>query len=163
MKVLPWSLRRDSLTVLAIICCSVIAILVVLSRISSPVPFELVAEGEMGSGRGRAPIMLAIRGDDPNRTVPDSLPDKAKETLREILAKPDPSLYVVVYAGLRGGTGHRLRINSMGLRRGIWGEQLVIKYSMDEPRPEDVLTHPFVIAHVSKTTIRAVDVVFERQ
>ena len=161
MKVPAWLQRRDGLIIMCFVAIVTLAILSFLF-LNRPVPFVIVAEGEMGGGKGRVPIMLAIRGDDPNRTVPDGLPDKAKTALQEILAKSDPSLYAIIYVGLQDGTGHRLRINSIRVRRGLWGEELVVQYSMDRPSPETVMTHPFVIARVD-TNMRATDVVFERQ
>lgn len=130
------------------------------------VPFEIVAEGAPFVGKGRTPILLAIRGNDPKRAVPDSLPDQAKETLQRIFATPTPDLYIVIYTGL-GGHGFRVRINSIIVRQDSGIEHLVINYSVDKPLPStpqpDVITHPFAIVRVSNTNVRASDVVFERQ
>lgn len=128
------------------------------------VPFEVIAEGAPFVGKGRVPILLAIRGDDPKRAVPDDLPEQAKETLQRIFGTPTPDLYIVIYTGL-GGHGFRVRINSIIVRQDPGIEHLVINYSVEKPLPStpqpDVITHPFVIVRVSNTTLRASDVVFE--
>lgn len=138
----------------------------IMSAVLRNVPFEIVAEGAPFVGKGRAPILLAIRGDDPKRVVPDNLPEQAKETLRRIFGTPTPDLYIVIYTGL-GGHGFRVQINSISVRQDSGTERLVINYSVDKPLPStpqpDVITHPFVIVRVRNTNIRASDVVFEHQ
>jgi len=131
------------------------------------VPFEVIAEGAPFVGKGRAPILLAIRGDDPKRVVPDGLPEQAREILHRIFGTPTPDLYIVVYVGLAGSTGFRVRINSITVRQDSGMERLAINYSVDKPLPStpqsDVITHPFVIVRVRNTDLRASDVIFEGQ
>ncbi|MBI1801756.1 MAG: protease complex subunit PrcB family protein [Chloroflexi bacterium] len=129
---------------------------------SNSVPFTIVAQDKFSvAGNSVTPITIAIRGDDPNRTVPDGLPEQAKEALRNILSKPDPALYVVVYAGRHGSTGWRVRINSITRQRDTAPERLVVNYSVDQPPGGGtVVTYPFIIARV-ETQIPASQVVFE--
>lgn len=138
-----------------------------ISTVSRTVPFEVIAEGAPFVGKGRAPILLAIRGDDPKRTVPDDLPQMAKETLQKALAQPTPDLYIVVYTGIRSSSGYQIRVNSLTVRREAGRDWLVVNYSEVKPSVGQggatVLTHPFIIVRVSNTNIRASDVVFEGQ
>lgn len=138
-----------------------------IPAVSRPVPFEVIAEGAPFVGKGRAPILLAIRGDDPKRAVPDDLPQTAKDALQKVLAQPTPDLYIVVYTGIRSSSGYQIRVNSLTVRREAERDWLVVNYSEVKPSVGQggatVLTHPFVIVRVSNTNIRASDVVFESQ
>ena len=153
---------------IGIICLTVIVAWGGLACAYNPLPFEIMAGGEPTIGKGQTPILLAIRGDDPDRAVPDGLPDIAKEALRRVFAKPDPSLYIIIYDGWKATSGYQVRINSIAIRREIWNERLVVNYSVDKPDVSkksvaEVFTYPFVIARVSNTSMRAADVIFERQ
>lgn len=129
------------------------------------VPFEVLAEGEPFVGQGRQPITLALRGDDPDRAVPDDLPDEAREALQRALARPDAALYLVVYAGVKPSSGYRVHIDSITTRDEAGREKLVVNYSLEEPRPDQggatVLTYPFVIARVPGIDVGTEDVLFE--
>jgi hypothetical protein len=129
------------------------------------VPFEVLAQGEPLVGQGRQPITLALRGDDPDRVVPDDLPDEAKEALQRALARPDSALYLVVYAGVQPSSGYRVHIDSITTRVEAGREELVVTYSLEEPGPDQgaatVLTYPFIIARVRGSDVGAEDVLFE--
>jgi hypothetical protein len=138
-----------------------------ISTVLRTMPFEVIAEGAPFVGKGRAPILLAIRGDDPKRVVPDELPQTAKEALQKVLAQPTPDLYIVVYTGIRSSSGYQIRVNSITVRRETERDWLVVNYSEVKPSVGQggatVLTHPFVIVRVRNTHIRASDVMFESQ
>jgi hypothetical protein len=130
---------------------------------SGNIPFEIVAEGAPFVGNGQAPSAYAIRGDDPNRNVPNDLPDDGKLALKNSLSTSDASLYLVIYGGRQPSGGYAVRINSVTMR----GNQLVVNYTLDKPKPGQgaatVLTHPYAIARVRNVSLPANAVVFEQQ
>lgn len=134
---------------------------------STRVPFEIIATDAPFVGKGSTPILFALRGDDPTPTIPDELPEKAKEILRGILAIPTPDLFIVMYAGWAGSTGYDVLINSVTMRQDAGVERLVIQYSVTQPSPNKahatVMTHPFAILRVSNSNVHPSAVVFERQ
>jgi hypothetical protein len=133
------------------------------SIINDTMPFTIVAEGEPLAGKSQTPILLAIRGDDPSRTVPDGLPDKAKDALKEIFAKSDSALYIVIFDGWKSSTGYHIRIDSIVRRHDDSIEKLIVKYHVEQPSlgGGTAFTYPFVIARVNDNRIRPVDVTFE--
>jgi hypothetical protein len=130
---------------------------------SGNVPFEMVAEGAPFVGTGQALFAIAMRGDDPNRNVPNDLPDDGKIALKNSLSTSDASLYLVIYGGRQPSSGYAIRINSVTMR----GNQLVVNYTLDKPKPGQgaatVMTHPFAIARVRNVALPADAVVFEQQ
>lgn len=127
------------------------------------VPFEIVAQEAALVGQGTDPITLALRGDDPNPAIPDLLPDAAREALQNALARSEPALFIVVYAGVQPSSGYQANIEAIKAD----GEKLVVEYSLQSPRPDqggaNVRTHPFVIARVDNTRAQPGDVVFNRR
>ena len=129
------------------------------------VPFTLVAQGEPLGGRNSEPVTVAIRGDDSYRKLPYGLPDVAQTALKEIFSKPDSALYVVIFDGQKGSTGHRVVIDTVVRRRDTSGVKLVVRYHVDAPGPGQgggtAYTYPFVIARVADAHVEAAAVVFE--
>ncbi|MBI5033615.1 MAG: protease complex subunit PrcB family protein [Chloroflexi bacterium] len=130
---------------------------------SGSIPFEVVAQGAPFVSNSETLSMRAIRGDDPNKSVPNDLPEEAKIALRNAFATPDPSLYIVINGGGQPSGGYSVRINSMTMN----GSRLVVNYTVQGPKPGEgaatVLTYPFVIARVKNTSVPASAVVFEKQ
>lgn len=127
------------------------------------IPFEIVAQGAPFVSKGETLSTRAIRGDDPNKSVPTDLPEEGKSALQNVLVTSDASLYVVINGGRQASGGYSVRINSVTTR----GNQLVVNYTVQGPKPGEgaatVLTYPFVIARVKNISVPASAVVFEKQ
>lgn len=127
------------------------------------ITFEIIAQGAPFVSKGEAPSTRALRGDDPNKSVPTDLPEEAKSALQNALAASDATLYLIINGGRQPSGGYSVRINSIAQR----GNQLVVNYTVQGPKPGEgaaaVLTYPFVIARVKNVSVPASAVVFEKQ
>ncbi len=130
---------------------------------AATISFEIVAQGAPFVSKGEAPSTHAIRGDDPNKSVPNNLPDDAKAALQNAISTPDSSLYLIINGGRQPSGGYSVRINSITMR----DNQLVVNYAVAGPKPGEgaatVLTYPFAIVRVKNVSTPASAVVFEKQ
>jgi hypothetical protein len=151
-------LMRSRKSLLIFVCC----FLLQACSDSNTVPFEIIAQEESAISGGKTPVLLAVQGDAAEQSIPNELPAKARESLRQILIKKESALYIVVFDGPKPSTGYKVRINSITKQRENNGEHLVVNYSVDKPALGGgaTITYPFVIAQV-KISIPASAVRFE--
>lgn len=127
------------------------------------IAFEIVAQGAPFVSTGETLSMRAIRGDDPNKSVPNDLPEEGKAALQSAFAASDSSLYIIINGGRQPSGGYSVHINSITIN----GSRLVVNYVVQGPKPGEgaatVLTYPFVIARVKNVSVPASAVVFEKQ
>jgi len=121
---------------------------------------EITAYGApaVGDSNQKTPIAQAVSSSVGLTGEADNLPEAALKELNNALAAESDGLYVVIYAGVQGSGGYGVSIESMKLNGGI----LEITWVLTPPKGPalTVLTHPYLIAHITGLKVTPDNVVF---
>lgn len=117
--------------------------------------YEIVAQDVAYSGGSDTPQLLAVSGERAAESTLDGLPPDVMAALQSAVVDDPTGLYIVIYSGMKPGSGYSVTVDSMSLEGVGQDQTLVVSYS--ETGPElggtTALTYPYVIAHVVRPAI----------
>jgi len=121
---------------------------------------EITAYGDpaVGDSNRQTPVTLAASRAADLPEEADALPDAARKALDSALTAETEGMYVVIYGGTQPSGGYSVSIESIKLNGGI----LEITWVLTPPKGAaiTVLTHPYLIAHITGTKVTPDNVVF---
>jgi hypothetical protein len=120
--------------------------------LAGTLPFEVIAADAPTDGNAKS-LFLALRGDGIGQDIPNGLPMLARQVVQATLARQNPTLLLILYAGEMpsGGYTMQIKIITEGQEKG--NDVVVVSYYIQPPDrrsgAKNVLTHPYLIASLS--------------